>query len=264
MAEPFRIGDLVRQDDVRPGDWVVAGVRNFEYDVGSLVPVGFEAYARVFHPAALDPEEAEPTEVRWAEIAAANGRRAHPLMQWGSITGGWEYFDGANQPGVWSRSAHWRDRCPCASRLSWPESSSATPARRTRAGSRAWEGSGGAAWPSQQGPMLPMPQRNMGLFAGPLTAVTTSFDQPPFEQLASLWWPDDRAWCVATDTDLMSTYVGGSLACVTDVVSSVELEAAQVSVDDKISFDSDLLNPALPPRGSSRRGRRWFGRRPVR
>ena len=26
----------------------------------------------------------------------------------------------------------------------------------------------------------------------------------------SIWWPEDRAWCVATDIDLFDTYVGGS------------------------------------------------------
>ena len=265
MGDPFRIGALVRQVDVAPGDWVVAGVHHFEYDVGSLVPVGFEAYARVFHPAARgrDLDDAGGTDVRWSEVAAANGRSAHPLMQWGSITGGWEYLNGATQPGLWDRppqdgSLPVRLATVLAGILGRHTS---TPDGCWFA---AWEGSGGAAWPSEDGPMLAMPQRAMGLFAGPLTAVTTSLDHPPFEQLASLWWPDDRAWCVATDTDLMSTYLGGSLACVTAVVASVDLEAALVSVDDKISYDSDLHNPPLPPRDSSRGRRRWFGWRAVR
>jgi hypothetical protein len=35
-------------------DWIVAGVRDFDYTVGSIVPAVFDAYARVFHPASRE------------------------------------------------------------------------------------------------------------------------------------------------------------------------------------------------------------------
>src|ERR1700694_2825257 len=41
-------------------------------NVGSIIPKGFEAYTRIFHPAwKHDPQN--ETTVRWSEIAAANG-----------------------------------------------------------------------------------------------------------------------------------------------------------------------------------------------
>ena len=49
----------------------------------------------------------------------------------------------------------------------------------------------------------------------------------------NLWWPDDRAWCVATEIDLAWTYVGGSAALIDDVLASAALEAQPVSPDHK-------------------------------
>jgi hypothetical protein len=48
----------------------------------------------------------------------------------------------------------------------------------------------------------------------------------------NLWWPDDRAWCVATEIDLAWTYLGGSTALISDVLSKPRLEAQPASPDD--------------------------------
>ncbi len=50
--------------------------------MGLILPEGFAAYARVFHPADLD-EEHRP--VRWSTVASWTGRTVHPLMQFGRI-----------------------------------------------------------------------------------------------------------------------------------------------------------------------------------
>ncbi len=81
------------------GDWVAAGVRNFDGTVGSIVPAGFDAYARVFHPASRRMGSSE-VEVRWADVAAGNGRVMHPAAEWGSLTGSWEAHE---QPGLWDQ-----------------------------------------------------------------------------------------------------------------------------------------------------------------
>jgi hypothetical protein len=94
-------GDLHLVNDVSSADWIVAGVRNFEYDVGSLVPLGFDAYARVFHPAGLS-DGADSIEVSWAAVAAANGRVAHAAMEWVAITGDWRFMTAGGQAGVWN------------------------------------------------------------------------------------------------------------------------------------------------------------------
>jgi hypothetical protein len=47
----------------------------------------------------------------------------------------------------------------------------------------------------------------------------------------NLWWPNDRAWFVATEIDLVSTYVGGSADLVRAIVASPEIEAFEVAAD---------------------------------
>lgn len=48
--------------------------------VGEIVPSGFEAYARVFHPArrVFGPSIEQRATLRWSEIAAARNKTVHP------------------------------------------------------------------------------------------------------------------------------------------------------------------------------------------
>lgn len=49
-----------------------------------------------------------------------------------------------------------------------------------------------------------------------------------------------------TEIDFMSTYVGGTRACVEAIVSHPDLEAAVVASTDGITWASDRLNPPPP------------------
>jgi hypothetical protein len=93
---------LVAADDARAADWLVAGVRNFDHTVGSIVPAGFEAYARVFHPAWRE-DGAGRERVRWSGVAAARGRVMHPVAEWGSLNGSWQE-DAGRASGLWDES----------------------------------------------------------------------------------------------------------------------------------------------------------------
>lgn len=63
------------ESDPRVGAWLSPGP--FGATVGSLVPRGFEAYARVLHPM----YDADFAPVSWAEVAATTGRVLHPTAQ---------------------------------------------------------------------------------------------------------------------------------------------------------------------------------------
>jgi hypothetical protein len=65
-------------------------------------------------------------------------------------------------------------------------------------------------------------------------------------QAPNLWWPDDRAWCVATEIDGYSTYVGGSARCVDAILSDQRLEALPSSTDLRFDLWSDRVNPRPP------------------
>lgn len=97
--------------DVATGDWMKARIdTDWRGTMHDVVPRGFEAYARVFHPAtrsrpvgrdwpagsydtnrreweafAADQVEIETVPATWADAAAAFGTRMHPLAQWGAI-----------------------------------------------------------------------------------------------------------------------------------------------------------------------------------
>ncbi len=246
MTDGFVLGELRLSTDVSNADWIVSRVRNFEYDVGSLLPVGFDSYARIFHPAQRLDGDAW-VEVPWAHVAAANGRIAHACMEWNAITCDWHYLHGTNQPGIW-------DTEPSVGSLPIPQAATlggvlsrftATPAACWFA---VWEGSGAAAFPRETAPKVAMPHRPMFLFQGPIHGITTSFDKSPFDQRAHLWWPTDQSWCVATDTDLMTTYLAGSVECIEAILAEPELEAFPVTVDQKVTWDSDQINPTPTPR----------------
>ena len=49
-------------------DWIVARLHPFAADVGSFVPEGLEADARVLHPL-WRVDQGRGTRVRWAEVA---------------------------------------------------------------------------------------------------------------------------------------------------------------------------------------------------
>jgi hypothetical protein len=65
----------------------------------------------------------------------------------------------------------------------------------------------------------------------------------PASQSANAWWPADRAWFVATDIDLVSTYVGGSAAAVSALLACSAVEAAPAAADQGTAEGSDVVNP---------------------
>jgi hypothetical protein len=254
--------------DGRAADWVLEGVRNFDYTVGSLVPAAFERYARVFHPAA----RRDAPDVRWQEVASANGRTMHPAAEWGSLTGSWR-IDG--QPDLWDEPPK-TGQLPqrLAVRLASALAPYAEDAEHCHFG--VWEGWGVpglmllvangtpegelrrardaadaevAAWQGllDRSPKFVLPGRPMHLLEGPLDALPSFYAR--YRDIPSLWWPEDRAWCVATDIDLMSTYVGGSSAALDALLGDEQIEALAVPVDQSVTWEADTLNP-LPKRPS--------------
>ena len=250
-------------------DWVTASVRNFDGTVGSIVPAGFGAYARVFHPASRRMGTGE-VEVRWAEVAAANACVMHPAAEWGSLAGSWEACE---QPGLWDQSPRTgelpeapatRLAAVLAMHTTSPECSyfalwdgvdtlglmfsfsEGTPEEVQRRKRKAVEEEV-TAWRElvQSGAAFTLPNREMRLLRGPLAAIEefyAFYRHPP-----SLWWPEDRAWCVGTDVDLMSTYVGGSSASISAVLADDGLKSLPVSVDQSVTWDADTVNPLRTP-----------------
>jgi hypothetical protein len=216
-------------------------------ETGWLVPPGFAAHARVLHPA-IRYDGDDDVEVSWAEVADANASLAHPLMQWPAITGGWEFVHEDDQSPLW-------DDAPAEGHLPVLVAERLVRLLRRHTSTPddcwfgVWSGFGwhdaGAGTAPTRSPLLL--GREYRLVRGPVELAAANLAPEPSEQSANIWWPADRAWCVVTDIDLMSTYVGGSTACIEDLLAAPDLEVAPSAAHDPVDAGADALNP-VPPR----------------
>lgn len=86
-----------------------------------------------------------------------------------------------------------------------------------------------------------IPGREYFLLEGPVSEVVTEWDGTGGGNLPSIWWPQDCAWCIAGDTDLDTTYVGASQACIDVLVASEDIEALETLLI--ASIGTDTRNP---------------------
>jgi hypothetical protein len=210
--------------DATPAGWLVGVLRTFGESVTSFVPSGFESYVRVFHPA-YRRAGLDLIRVPWVEIAAARGKDFHPAMQLSAFTGSDHLeddcagvFDEAPETG----SLPLELAPPLASALA---RHTATPELCWFA---VWSGFGGLRQEVRAAPMFRLPGREYHLLTGPVDAVTTNVDVAPFEQTPNLWWPEDHAWCVATEVDLSTTYIACSQTCCDQLIDLPDIEALAI------------------------------------
>jgi hypothetical protein len=97
-----------------------------------------------------------------------------------------------------------------------------------------------------RGPRVHLPHRSYFLLQGPVDAAMElgwMLDVSHFSpQSPNLFWPDDHSWCVATEIDLDSSYVGGSEALVLSLTADQELEALVAAPEDPVDSRSDEIN----------------------
>ena len=227
------------EDDVSAGGWIAAALRDRPWGtVAALVPAVFPAYGRILHPAVRYADDLD-VDVPWAAVAAANGTVAHPLMQWPAVTGGWEFVSEDDQSPLWDDSpAEGHLPSAVAARLA------AVLRRHTGTPDDCWFGvwKGWGDVPPAATP-LRLPGRDHLLVRGPVELAAANLAAEPAEQSANLWWPADRAWCVATDVDLMSSYVGGSAACLAELAATPGLEVLPAAPGDPVTYAADRRNP---------------------
>ncbi|MFV0307534.1 MAG: hypothetical protein ACK5OX_07310 [Desertimonas sp.] len=83
---------------------------------------------------------------------------------------------------------------------------------------------------------LDLRHRRYLLCVGPLTAVTELREpgSPDTWQRPDLWWPEDRSWFVATDTDFWSLYLGAGQEMVDALVDRLPTSVTPVARDHRI------------------------------
>lgn len=231
------------EEDISCGVWLSSGRRRGEPGtVAALVPDVFAACARVFHPA-IRYDGDDDVEVSWAEVAAHNGTRTHPLMQWHTITGSWDAQPSEDQAPVWDDGpAEGHLPVVLAARLAGVLARHTTTPQDCLFGR--WDGFG-FDLPDPEDPprLLLRGGHDVVLVRGGVEDAVRNLAPEPHEQSANLWWPADRAWCVATDLDLMTTYVGGTTACVDELLTTPGIEAFPARPEDPVSLAGDTVNP---------------------
>lgn len=219
--------------------WIGANRRPFaDFTVGSLVPVVFEGYARVFHPAWATPRR----PVRWETVAKWSGRHMHSLAQWDFL------FRPEGQPsGPTPFVAHPDpDGLPPRQQASLCERLATYTTTPDRCFVGVWEGYGWLAdseWSAS--PVLRLEARTFHVREGPLAlalAVGWRADGLIDAKPPSIFWPADRAWFVVSDPDLVATYLGGSNALIEAVLTHPDLEAWRATADDPVDIGSDEIN----------------------
>lgn len=231
---------MVSPRDATAAAWIIAGLRGFAESVLSVVPAGFAAYVRIFHPAYRHVEgRLEP--VRWAEIASVHNAHAHPGMQLPGISGR-NRVNGERPPSDFDR---------------WPEPGLLPPElvgplatvlrRHTRTPERCWF----AVWHGwadvrdddfiRGSPTFRVPAREYHLLRGPLDAAVGGVLAEHYRS-PNLIWPDDRTWCLASEIDFDTTYLGCDETCREDVLAAPELEALAIDPASGITLASDTLN----------------------
>lgn len=196
--------------------------------VAAVCAPGFDAYARILHPALLG---ADP--VRWDRVGAVYGRSVSAGTRWHELIGAQDSMlyrndDTPAVPGVWDEHPH---EGPTPADVA--RTLISVLSRHTRTPDHCWyglwEGYGHYDWDGL--PVFRTPGRDEILLAGPLDDADSpalSTDEA-FVEIPDLWWPQDHAWCVGGDVDLVSTYIGGSAACIADLLAAPNLEAYPVT-----------------------------------
>lgn len=222
--------------DVSPALWIGERLNPFVQDTGSVIPRGFDAYARVFHPVRHGD-----TVERWEDIAHRNGRLVHREMQLHVIS----RPAGSSPPAGYDPWSNYPGgSLPIAERRFLVEHLRPSTATPERCWFCVWEGFGGL---DDQGvtERVELPNRRYLLASGAVEDAVPSVLDDPWDQSPNLWWPEDRAWCVATEIDYAWTYVGGSRELITALLQDPRLEALEASLTDKPFLESDVLNTAL-------------------
>jgi hypothetical protein len=236
VKNPSRLEAAPRDFD---RSWIVDAVLPFHaFAVGSLVPIVFEAYGRIFHPASGP----HGVPVRWDTVAAWSGRTVHSLAEFERLA--------IPRPGVGSPSPFVQRPTDGSLRIDALDVLREHLAAQTSTPDQCyfgiWEGFSWLEPGRSRTPTLTLPERVYAVFRGPIEAASevgwTRSNQRFMHESPSLLWPADRAWFVSTDVDQDSTFLGGSRSLLDALEADPQLEVWPVKATDPITAGSDLIN----------------------
>ncbi len=203
--------------DTGPAAWVETALAatGGGATVTAMVPPVFAAHARVLPPTCSPDGDRRH---RWPDIAAATGVPLTATTRFDDLVAGSDRWGRPSDGGLDAR-----ETAVLAEVLA---GHTGTPEEALFC---LWEGLGlpeTEAWAHRRA-RVRVPHRAYHLLTGPVRAAPV-LPTPVEWRCASLWWPADRAWLVATEIDGYLTYVGGSRAAVDAVLAAPALDAVEV------------------------------------
>jgi hypothetical protein len=206
-------------------------------NTGSIVPAGFEAYCRIFHP--IEGNGVAPKSMRWSDLATMNGRVGHPEMQFHAIT----RPQGVPAPEGYERGVgpEWGS-LPHKERRELVRILGLEMSNRCVCYFLIWDGYGDVSIPTPR--RVTIGGRAYALYSGPIEDCMKSLnnDSSIPSNSPNMWWPEDRSWIVVTDIDFAWTYVGGSVSLISNILQDSALEALSCNLGDSPFFDGDQIN----------------------
>jgi hypothetical protein len=234
--------------DIGAADWIVERLLPVGSEaVGAFLPDLFAAYARVLHPWGAGQVG---LTMRWSHLAAEAGVVLGPATQREELKscaarhGAQEPFTGTLEPdeldalvGVLRPFTATPEPCWFAvwEGYGWMQGYPAVALQAAFAREGAHQQPPVLPKPppaAPAGPRVEIPGRSLALYSGPIEAAA-AFSPWPCRQSPNLWWPEDHAWCVASEIDFCSTYVGGSPELIEGVLGDERLEAIPVRLEDR-------------------------------
>ena len=249
-------GELVPSPRIGEADWYGASLNGFGGRVDQVVPRGYPAYARILHPAGDESGNA----VRWSDVAAWSGRVLHPLAQFHALA--WRRDDDGRTPVGWPGEEAFGGSLNRPQLRVLCEILARHTTRADQCWLTLWEGYGylPTDW-ERTLPRVHQPDRAYYIFQRRLAEVPEfsaqvdrlgwdqieeHIEEPASIQSPSQWWPQDRAWCVASEIDFDSTLVAGSGGLIAEITGHPDLEAFAVEPTDDLTLEGDRLNPQPP------------------
>ena len=86
-------------------------------------------------------------------------------------------------------------------------------------------------------PLFERPGRHYGLTYSSNPLAEATWAGRPINISPQLWWPDDRRWIVATEIDLVSTYIACSAQLADELIAGDQLEAIRVEPGHSVCLD---------------------------
>lgn len=183
------------------------------------MPSGYDSYSRIFYPFQDDHEE---VTLCWSEVAETNGWAVHPEMTPESIARPAQGAKPTRSP-VKAMVLPYLPEGQLAALAGILKRHTTTP---DLCWFGIWEGYGNLGigrGKLDEPPRFSLEWRDYLLYRGQLDGWRGLADSGS-NAVPELWWPDDRAWVLATDCDFSWAYVGGTTALIDELVASSVVE----------------------------------------